>query len=85
MTKGLAKELAPKRIRVNALMPGLTETKLSRALTEDQALLDEACNTIPLGRQAQPREMAGTVLYLASDASTYTTGATIACDGGLLA
>ncbi len=85
MTKGLAKELAPKRIRVNALLPGLTETKLSRALTEDARLLEEACQSIPLGRQAQPREMAGTVLYLASDASTYTTGATIACDGGLLA
>ena len=85
MTKGMAKELGPRQIRVNALLPGLTETQFSQALTQDKRLLEEACQAIPLGRQAQPREMAGAVLYLASDASAYTTGTTIVCDGGLLA
>lgn len=85
MTQGMAKELASKQIRVNALLPGLTETKFSQALTEDDRMLKEACAGIPLGRQAQPCEMSGAVLYLASDASAYTTGTTIVCDGGMLA
>lgn len=85
MTRGFAKELASKRIRVNAILPGLTQTKLSKALTENEPLLHELCKTIPLGRPAQPDEMVGAVLYLASDASAYTTGTTIVCDGGMLA
>lgn len=85
MTQGFAKELGPRNIRVNALVPGLTETRFSQALTENKEMLDELCKTIPLGRQAQPSEMAGTALYLASDAAAYTTGTTIICDGGMLA
>lgn len=85
MTQGLAKELAPRSIRVNALLPGLTETQFSQALTDDPAALDTICQTIPLGRQAAPMEMAGAALYLASDAASYTTGTCLVCDGGLLA
>ncbi len=85
MTQGFAKELASGNIRVNALLPGLTETKFSKALTEDEHLLKQVCSTIPLKRQGQPVEMAGAALYLASDASSYTTGSCIVCDGGLLA
>ena len=85
MTKGLAKELASRKIRVNALLPGLTQTRFSRTLTENDDLLSEACAAIPMARQAQPLEMAGAALFLASDAASYTTGTAIVCDGGMLA
>ncbi len=85
MTKGFAKELAGKNIRVNALVPGLTETRLSRVLIETKEIYDYAIRRIPLGRHAQPSEMAGAVLYLVSDAASFTTGTCIICDGGMLA
>lgn len=85
MTKAYAKELAPKKIRVNALLPGLTETKFSSALFDNQAIYKWAIDRIPLNRHAVPEEMAGAVLYLASEASSFTTGTTIICDGGMLA
>ena len=84
MTKAYARELAPKNIRVNALLPGLTETKFAGALFDDEAGYREAVKNIPLGRSARPEEMAGAVLYLASDASSFTTGACLICDGGRL-
>lgn len=84
MTKAYARELGKKNIRVNALLPGLTETKFAGALFEDEAIYQEALKNIPLGRSAQPEEMAGAVLYLASDASSFTTGACLICDGGRL-
>lgn len=85
MTKAFAKELAPAKIRVNALLPGLTETKFSQALMTNKDIYNLAINTIPMHRHAVPDEMAGAVLYLASDASSFTTGIYIACDGGQLA
>jgi len=85
MTRSFAKELAPHRIRVNALLPGLTDTKFSSALMQNEAFYQMALGMIPLKRHAQPDEMTGAVLYLVSDAASYTTGACIACDGGLLA
>lgn len=85
MTKSFAKECGPLNIRVNALLPGLTDTKFASALTNNDAILKTALKTIPLGRVANPDEMAGTVLYLVSDASTYTTGASVIVDGGMLA
>ena len=85
MTKAFAKECGPLNIRVNALLPGLTETKFASALTSNDKILKTALMTIPLGRVAQPDEMAGTGLYLVSDASSYTTGTTITVDGGYLA
>jgi NAD(P)-dependent dehydrogenase (short-subunit alcohol dehydrogenase family) len=85
MTKAFAKELAPKNIRVNALLPGLTETHFSEALIKNESIYKHALRKIPLGRHAQPIEMAGAVLYLVSDAASYTTGACIICDGGALA
>lgn len=84
MTKAFAKECGPLNIRVNALLPGLTETKFASALTSNEKILKTALLQIPLGRTAQPEEMAGTVLYLVSDASSYTTGTTITVDGGFL-
>jgi len=85
MTKAFAKELANKNIRVNALLPGLTETKFSSVLTNTKEIYDYAVKQIPLGRHAQPSEMVGAVLYLVSDAASFTTGTCIICDGGMLA
>lgn len=85
MTKSFAKELAPVKVRVNALLPGLTDTKFAAAMTQSDELMNLILPSIPMGRVAQPDEMAGAVLYLASDASTFTTGATIVVDGGSLA
>lgn len=85
MTKAFAKELGPRNIRVNALLPGLTETKFAGALFTDDQIYQMAIQTIPLGRHAKPTEMAGAVLYLVSDAASFTTGACIVCDGGSLA
>jgi len=84
MTKSFAKECAPLGIRVNALLPGLTDTKFASALTSNDAILKQAMLHIPMKRAAMPEEMAGTVLYLASDASSYTTGTCINVDGGYL-
>ncbi len=81
MTKSYAKELVGDNIRVNALLPGLTATKLAGVIAEDEEVL----SAIPMKRAAQPTEMAAAVLYLVSDASSYTTGASIICDGGLTA
>jgi len=85
MTKAYAKELAEKNIRVNALLPGLTATKLSQALIDSDEIYQRAMSRIPLKRHAQPMEMTGAVLYLVSDAASFTTGTVIVCDGGALA
>ncbi|GAA6135371.1 SDR family oxidoreductase [Oceaniserpentilla sp. 4NH20-0058] len=84
MTKAFAKECAQLGIRVNALLPGATDTKFASALVKNEAILNKALEHIPMRRVAEPDEMAGTVLYLASDASSYTTGACINVDGGYL-
>ncbi|MGA6106021.1 SDR family oxidoreductase [Pseudomonas solani] len=84
MTKVFAKECAQFGIRCNALLPGLTDTKFASALTKNDAILSVALQRIPLKRVADPSEMAGTVLYLASDASSYTTGVALNVDGGFL-
>ena len=85
MTQAYAKELAGKNIRVNALLPGVVDTKFSEALLTTDWIYEAMMKGVPLNRPAQPGEMAGAVLYLVSDASSYTTGTTIVCDGGLLA
>jgi NAD(P)-dependent dehydrogenase (short-subunit alcohol dehydrogenase family) len=85
MTKAFAKELAGYNIRVNALLPGFTETKFSSVITENKDVEKAVISIIPLKRIAVPSEMAGAVLYLASEASSYTTGSCITCDGGMLA
>ncbi|MFT6267555.1 MAG: NAD(P)-dependent dehydrogenase (short-subunit alcohol dehydrogenase family) [Alphaproteobacteria bacterium] len=84
MTQSFAKECGSLNVRVNALLPGLTDTKFASALTTNDNILKMALKEIPLGRVANPDEMAGTVLYLVSDASSYTTGASIIVDGGML-
>lgn len=84
MTKSFAQECASMGVRVNALLPGATDTKFASALFHNPAILEKALTRIPMKRIAEPDEMAGTVLYLASNASSYTTGACINVDGGYL-
>ena len=83
LTKSFAKECAQFGIRCNALLPGLTKTKFAGALFTNDDIYKMAIEKIPMGRHAEPKEMAGTVLYLASDASSYTNGECIVVDGGL--
>lgn len=85
MTEGFAKELAGHGIRVNAILPGLTDTKFASALTSNPKILDLMLRLIPLQRMAQPGEIAPMALFLASDAASYITGSVFAVDGGYLA
>ena len=83
MTKAFARECAPLGVRVNALLPGLTRTRLAGALLEGEHRKQWEAN-IPMARPAEPAEMAGAVLYLVSDAASYTTGVALNVDGGFL-
>jgi len=83
MTKSFAKECGDLGIRVNALLPGFTKTQFAGALFTDDKIYQSAIAQIPMKRHAEPSEMAGTVLYLVSDASSYTNGECIVVDGGL--
>lgn len=85
MTKSFAKELAPFHIRVNAILPGLTDTKFSALMIQSPEIMKIILPMIPMNRAGQPEDMAGLVLYLVSDAASYTTGACIPVDGGMLA
>jgi len=85
MTKAFARELAPSNIRINALLPGLTDTKFASALTKSDEIMKMILPMIPMSRIAKPEEMAGAVLYLVSDAASYTTGICLNVDGGMLA
>jgi len=85
MTEGFAKELAAQGIRVNAVLPGLTDTKFASAITGNPKLMGLMGQLIPQGRAAQPEEIAPAVLFLLSDAASYVTGTTLVVDGGYLA
>lgn len=85
MTQAFAKELAQYQIRVNAVLPGLTETKFASAITQNPAILKMILPLIPMQRVAQPSEIAPAALYLVAPASSYVTGTCLTVDGGLLA
>jgi NAD(P)-dependent dehydrogenase (short-subunit alcohol dehydrogenase family) len=84
MTKTFAQEWAGDGIRVNALVPGLTDTKFAAALVKNDDIREHVLQRVPLRRVADPDEMAGAVLYLASPSAGYTTGACLPVDGGYL-
>lgn len=83
MTLAYAKELGAHNIRVNALLPGLTDTKFASVLINTKEIYDMAIQMVPMQRHAEPNEMVGAALYLVSDAASYTTGTCLICDGGM--
>jgi NAD(P)-dependent dehydrogenase (short-subunit alcohol dehydrogenase family) len=83
MTQTLAFELGASKIRVNAIAPGLVETKFAAAIVANPMLRDHVVNRTPLQRHAQPTEIAGAAVYLLSDAASFTTGSVMVVDGGL--
>jgi NAD(P)-dependent dehydrogenase (short-subunit alcohol dehydrogenase family) len=82
LMKTLAKELGPSGVRVNALAPGLIETRFSAALFHDRQTYDKIIGTVPLGRHGQPDDLIGAAVFLASEASAYLTGQVLVVDGG---
>jgi NAD(P)-dependent dehydrogenase (short-subunit alcohol dehydrogenase family) len=84
MTQAFAREYGPQKVRVNALLPGFTDTKFASALVKNDAIRSEALKHVPMNRVAEPREMAGAVLYLVSPSASYTTGVALNVDGGYL-
>ncbi|MFN2141772.1 MAG: glucose 1-dehydrogenase [Candidatus Promineifilaceae bacterium] len=84
LTEVLAAELAADNIQVNAIAPGFVKTKFSSVLWQTEEINDALLRSIPQGRMAEPEEIAGMALYLASPASDFVTGATFIVDGGQL-
>lgn len=85
LTRGLALELAPYGIRVNAIGPGVVASPMTRRIYGSPAGVDERASVIPLGRVGQPLDIANTALFLASDESSFYTGSILHPDGGSLA
>ena len=81
-TKSVAKELASRGIRANAVAPGCIDTDMTAVLSD--AVKEEMLKTIPLGRVAQPKEVAKAVLFLVSDCASYITGQVLNVDGGMV-
>ena len=80
LTKSLARELAPKNIRVNAVAPGITETDMVKNLPKE--MIEPLIKTIPIGRIGIPKDIANAFLFLASDMASYVTGEILQVDGG---
>jgi glucose 1-dehydrogenase len=83
LTRTLALELAPMKINVNSLAPGMVLTPFNQPAIDDPKLLEEQVQSIPFKRAAQPAEIARLALFLASNDSDYCTGSTFTMDGGL--
>lgn len=81
LTKTLARELGPRNVRVNAVAPGYVQTAMTESL--DESIKEKILANTPLGRLAAPAEIASVILFLASPAAAYVTGATIPIDGGM--
>jgi len=82
MARNLAVEWGPSNVRVNCIAPGLVRTDFARALWENPEIYEKAVNLYPLRRIGEPDEIAGTAVFLASNAGTFVTGQTIVVDGG---
>ena len=83
MTKTLAVELAPSKIRVNAIAPGFIDTRLASVILKNDELLEHVLARTPMKRYGAPEEIAGGALFLASDAASFVTGHTLVIDGGM--
>ena len=84
LTKTQAVEWSSQGIRSNTICPGLIQTKFSEALWKNEHVLEKFIKHLPMKRMAQPEEMVGLALHLASDQSSYTTGGVYASDGGYM-
>lgn len=84
MTEALAAELAKENIRVNSISPGAIKTPMSKTTEEDKKATEKTLSRIPMGRIGEPEEVSNAVVFLSSDASSYTTGANLVIDGGWL-
>ncbi|MFZ9007548.1 MAG: SDR family NAD(P)-dependent oxidoreductase [bacterium] len=84
LTKSLAIAYAPDGIRVNAVAPGWIATQLTQALQDDRTRSEAILSRTPLGRWGEPADVAGPVLFLASDAARFVTGVVLPVDGGYL-
>jgi NAD(P)-dependent dehydrogenase (short-subunit alcohol dehydrogenase family) len=84
LTQNQAKEWGRYGVRANVICPGLIQTKFSQGLWADEGLVARFTKQLPLGRIAQPDEMAGLVMLLASDAGSYMTGGVYTADGGYM-
>lgn len=82
ITKVFAQEWASRGVRVNGIAPGLVRTHFSKYLWDNEDIYNAAMASTPMGRMAEPEEMVGLAIYLASDASSYVTGQVILADGG---
>jgi 3-oxoacyl-[acyl-carrier protein] reductase len=82
LTKALAKELAPSGIRVNCVAPGVTDTEMNACYDEDA--MEALSERTPLGRIADPREIAEAIFFLASEKASFITGQTLTADGGFI-
>lgn len=82
VTKSFAQEWGPIGIRVNGIAPGLVKTHFSQALWQNEEILKMATARTAMGRMAEPAEIAGLAVFLASDAASYITGVTVLADGG---
>lgn len=85
LTRVLAAELAKDNVRVNAVAPGMIRTSFSKPFWSNEELIKGFTSTIPMGRIAEPDEVVGTVLFLASSLSDYITGEIVTVDGGSMA
>ena len=83
MTRGLCAEWAKRNIQINAIAPGYIGTELNRVLLDDAAFSDWVCARTPAGRWGDVEELAGAVIFLASDAASYVNGHVLYVDGGL--
>jgi glucose 1-dehydrogenase len=83
MMRSLAQEVAPERIRVNAIAPGAIRTPINRAAWETKEAAEQLLTLIPYGRIGEPEDVARAAVWLASDASDYVVGTTLFVDGGM--
>lgn len=82
MARNMAIDLVGKRIRVNCVLPGTTDTNMIRTVNVTEEMLQETAKSLPMKRFAQPEEIANAIVFLLSDASSYMTGTELVVDGG---